>query len=148
MQLDQDWIAACIPHAGAMCLLERVLEWDAEKLRCMATSHSHPDNPLRSGGRLSAVCGIEYAAQATAVHGALLASGRDDAPRSGFLASVRNVDFHVRRLDTLEGALLVEAERVTGGGNDALYLFRLLSAENDLLVSGRLAVRLDAGSSH
>ena len=27
-------IAALIPHAGAMCLLDRVVHWDAEKIRC------------------------------------------------------------------------------------------------------------------
>lgn len=144
MPLDRDWIAQRIPHAGAMCLLDRVLAWDADRLRCLATSHLRPDNPLRTGGRLSAVCGIEYAAQATAVHGALRTAGGGEAPRSGFLASVRNVEFHVRRLDTLDGDLVVEAERLTGEGNDALYQFRLLASDGRELLTGRLAVRLDA----
>ena len=29
MIVDRAWIAARIPHAGTMCLLDRVLEWDA-----------------------------------------------------------------------------------------------------------------------
>ncbi|UZR30002.1 hotdog family protein [Methylococcus mesophilus] len=144
MPLDRDWIAQRIPHAGAMCLLDRVLAWDTDRLRCLATSHLRPDNPLRSDGRLSAVCGIEYAAQATAVHGALRADGHEEAPRSGFLVSVRNVEFKVRRLDTLGGDLVVEAERLTGEGNDALYQFRLLASDGRELLTGRLAVRLDA----
>ena len=50
-------------------------------------------NPLRAHDRLSAACGIEYAAQAMAVHGALCA-GLDgqQTPRNGLLASVRGVD--------------------------------------------------------
>jgi predicted hotdog family 3-hydroxylacyl-ACP dehydratase len=143
MPLDRDWIAQRIPHAGAMCLLDRVLDWDAERLRCLAASHLSPGNPLRSGGRLSAVCGIEYAAQAAAVHGALRAAGGGEAPRGGFLASVRNVEFNARRLDTLDGGLIVEVERLSGDGNDALYRFRLLTADGQALLNGRLAVRLD-----
>ncbi|MDD2769072.1 MAG: hotdog family protein [Methylococcus sp.] len=144
MPLDRDWIADHIPHSGGMCLLDSVADWDARRLRCLATSHLDPDNPLRSDGRLSVVCGIEYAAQATAVHGALRASGGEGGPRRGFLASVRQVEFKVRRLDTLDGSLAVEAERLTGDGNDALYLFRLQAADGRELLTGRLAVRLDA----
>ncbi|CAI8736541.1 MULTISPECIES: hotdog family protein [Methylococcus] len=144
MPLDRDWIAQRIPHAGAMCLLDRVLTWDAGRLRCVAVSHLSPGNPLRAGGRLSVVCGIEYAAQATAVHGALRSVGEGVAPRSGFLVSVRDVEFHVRRLDTLDGDLVVEVERLTGDGNDALYRFRLLATDGRELLTGRLAVRLDA----
>jgi predicted hotdog family 3-hydroxylacyl-ACP dehydratase len=143
MPLDRDWIAQRIPHAGAMCLLDRVLAWDAGRLRCLATSHLSPGNPLRSGGRLSVVCGIEYAAQAAAVHGALRAAGGGEAPRGGFLASVRSVEFNARRLDTLDGGLIVEVERLSGDGNDALYQFRLLAADGRALLTGRLAVRLD-----
>ena len=47
-----------------------------------------PINPLASGGRLDAVCGVEYAAQAMAVHGGLTAVPRA-APAAGYLASVR-----------------------------------------------------------
>lgn len=144
MPLDRDWIAHHIPHSGRMCLLDSVLDWDAARLRCLATSHLDPDNPLRSGGRLSVICGIEYAAQATAVHGALRASEGEGASRRGFLASVRQVEFKVSRLDTLDGSLVVEAERLTGDGNDALYRFRLQAADGRELLTGRLAVRLDA----
>ncbi len=49
----------------------RSLEWDAQHIRCRSATHRLPGNPLRSQGRLGAACGIEYAAQAMAVHGAL-----------------------------------------------------------------------------
>lgn len=115
--LDREWIAARIPHAGAMCMLERVDAWDAVRIRCSATSHRDAHHPLRRDGRLASVCGIEYAAQAMAVHGALLGAHDERArPRAGYLASVRNVDAFVDRLDTFELPLVVEAERI--GGDD------------------------------
>ncbi len=79
--LDHAWIAAHIPHQGSMCLLDAVLRWDTQHVACSATSHGDPSNPLRQFGRLGAACGIEYAAQAMAVHGALLAQhGRGPGP--------------------------------------------------------------------
>ncbi|HMX23550.1 MAG TPA: 3-hydroxylacyl-ACP dehydratase, partial [Accumulibacter sp.] len=100
--LDRDWIAAHIPHQGTMCLLDAVVDWSPTAIRCLARSHATLDNPLRADGRLGAACGIEYAAQAMAVHGALLA-GIDDPPRQGYLTSVRAVSLHVARLDDLPG---------------------------------------------
>jgi predicted hotdog family 3-hydroxylacyl-ACP dehydratase len=140
--LDHAWIAAHIPHSGSMCLLDEVAEWDAERIRCTATSHLDAHNPLRAHGRLAAVCGVEYAAQAMAVHGALLGAG-EERPRAGFLASVREVEAQVARLDTLDGPLSVEAERLSGNGNNILYRFAL-SCGARVLLTGRAAVMLDA----
>jgi predicted hotdog family 3-hydroxylacyl-ACP dehydratase len=144
-RLDRAWIAARIPHQGSMCLLDSVLEYDAQHVRCTAVSHCSPDNPLRSHGRLAAACGIEYAAQAMAVHGALL-SAADAAPRPGYLASVRNTVLHVGRLDDIDAALTVEATRVTGDSATVLYDFSLL-AEGRLLLEGRAAIVLNAGAA-
>ncbi|HEY1996709.1 hotdog family protein [Paraburkholderia sp.] len=144
--LDRGWIAQHIPHSGSMCLLDQVAAWDAESIHCTATSHLDPHNPLRAHGRLAAVCGVEYAAQAMAVHGALLGAlsgAGHDRPRAGFLASVRDVEAHTASLDTAEGPLLVEAERLSGTGNTILYRFALRSGER-LLLTGRAAVMLDA----
>jgi predicted hotdog family 3-hydroxylacyl-ACP dehydratase len=70
-----------------MCLLDGVLEWDAQHIVCRASSHRDPANPLRVADTRPAACGIEYGAQAMAVHGALLAA--DGAPLGpGVLASV------------------------------------------------------------
>jgi len=141
--LDRAWIAAHIPHSGAMCLLDEVAAWDAECIRCTATGHLDPHNPLRAHGRLAAVCGVEYAAQAMAVHGALLGAAQN-RPRAGFLTSVRDVAAQVARLDTLDGPLTVEAERLSGNDNTILYRFALRCGAR-LLLSGRATVMLDAG---
>lgn len=140
--LDRDWIAAHIPHQGKMCLLDTVLEWSDAAIVCRATSHADPANPLRAEGRLGAAAGIEYAAQAMAVHGALIA-GDDAPPRQGYLTSVRSVVLHAARLDDLAEALDVHAERLSGDGNHILYQFSLAHAGRCLL-EGRATVVLDA----
>ena len=145
LELGRAWIAAHIPHQGSMCLLERVEAWDSQHVHCIANSHRAMDNPLRAHGRLAAACGIEYAAQAMAVHGALLAQ-QQDAPRSGFLASVRGATLHVGRLDNIAADLSVQAELFSSDGNHVLYDFSI-RAEGKILIEGRAAVILNAGAA-
>ncbi|MDP1923742.1 MAG: 3-hydroxylacyl-ACP dehydratase [Thiobacillus sp.] len=142
MPLDHAWLLAHIPHQGSMCLLDHVDSWDAQHIHCSASSHRAPDNPLRAHGRLGAACGIEYAAQAMAAHGALLVAA-DSAPRAGYLASVRGVELRVARLDDIAADLRVEAERMSGDDNTILYGFSVF-AEQELLLNGRAIVVLDA----
>lgn len=127
-----------------MCLLDAVLDWSENAICCRAISHTDPANPLRAEGRLGAANGIEYAAQAMAMHGALLAQA-SDTPRQGYLTSVRSVHLHVARLDDLAGELRVSAERLSGDSNHILYQFSLSHAGRSLL-DGRAAVVLDAAA--
>jgi predicted hotdog family 3-hydroxylacyl-ACP dehydratase len=140
--LDRAWLLAHIPHQDGMCLLDAVLDWDDQRIRCRASSHRSIDNPLRGAGRLGAACGIEYAAQAMAAHGAAIVPP-DARPRAGFLASVRGVELAVDRLDDIAADLLVEAERLSGDENNILYAFTVGDG-NRILLSGRAAVILDA----
>lgn len=142
MQLDRAWIMSRIPHQGGMCLLDHVRAWDEQRVLCVADSHRAPDNPLRAHGGLAAACGIEYAAQAMAVHGALLAQ-QEHRPRAGFLASVRGVTLRVGRLDDIANDLEVEARHFSSDGNHILYDFSIAAAGRTLL-EGRAAVVLDA----
>jgi predicted hotdog family 3-hydroxylacyl-ACP dehydratase len=139
---QREAIATLIPHAGRMCLLERVQAWDAERIRCVSTRHASADHPLRSARGLLATAGIEYAAQAAALHGALCAQATGHTAAPGFLASARNVRLHRLRLDDLPGELLVEAEHLAGDGRQLLYAFRLSHA-GKVVAEGRLAVVLD-----
>ena len=145
MRLTRAQIAGLIPHSGAMCLLDGVVQWDANRILCMSRSHRAVDNPLRADGRLPAVCGVEYAAQAMAVHGGLAAkvAGR---PRAGYLASLRDVECRRDRLDDLEGDLVVEAEQVAGDGAHVIYRFKLRVGEVDVL-SGQAMVVLDVAGA-
>ena len=145
--LQQCDIARRIPHQGSMCLLDRVTDWDSQQIRCEADSHRAADNPLRAFGRLGAACGVEYAAQAMAVHGALMAEAQTGdhsaSPKSGYLASIRGLTLNVDRLDNLEELLRIHAERLSGDVHTILYSFSL-HAGSALLVSGRAVVVLDA----
>ena len=142
MRLTRDEIAGLIPHAGSMCLLDGVLQWDVKRIRCISRSHRDDANPLRANGGLPAMCGIEYAAQAMAVHGAL--SGKvGGKPRAGYLASLRDVTCLRARLDDLEGDLVVEAVQEAGDGERVIYTF-MLAVGNVEVVSGRAAVVLDS----
>lgn len=141
--IDHAWIAAHIPHQGSMCLLDHVDSWNETTIICRAASHLAPDNPLRHENMLGIANGIEYAAQAMAVHGALLA-GDQQAPRAGFLTSVRNVRWQRQRLDNLGGELTVRAERLSGNELNILYDFSLHCTDT-VLLSGRATVMLDAG---
>lgn len=140
--LDHAGIAALIPHAGAMCLLDRVEAWDARRIRCMATSHRDAAHPLRSASGLLASAAIEYAAQAAAVHGGLNARAAGGIATPGFLASARGVTLHRLRLDDLPGELAVETEHLAGDGHQLLYAFTLSHA-GATVAEGRLAVVLD-----
>jgi len=143
MLLDKSDITQLIPHAGVMCLLDGVLGWDASSIRCVATGHRDANNPLRTDGRLPVFCGIEYAAQAMAVHGGL-AGAAGQRPRAGYLASVRNVVCAVDRLDTLDDALIVTAESLIGDDSRIVYRFDVEHSGRSVL-SGRAAVILDIG---
>jgi predicted hotdog family 3-hydroxylacyl-ACP dehydratase len=139
VRLDRVWIQGHIPHQDGMCLLEEVLSWDPVRTQCRTSTHRSVHNPLRADGRLGAACGIEYAAQTMAVHGALVSSTQGLTAPQGFLASVRAVHLHVARLDTVAGDLVTCVERIAGDANTALYEFSV-SANQGVLVSGRAAI--------
>lgn len=143
--LDHAWIASHIPHQGSMCLLDHVESWNEDRIRCRSSSHRSADNPLHAHGRLSAACGIEYAAQAMAVHGALLAPQGGTTPQVGYLVSARGTALYVSRLDDVADELEIEAECMTRNDNNILYQFSI-SAAGRLLLEGRATVIVDANT--
>ena len=134
-------ICARIPHSGSMCLLEQVTAWDETSIDCRASSHRDAANPLRSQGQLPAVCAVEYAAQAMAVHGSLIGPAQGSGASAGFLASVRDLKLAVDRLDTVTGDLHIHADRLDGSDSSFIYEFAVRDGEV-ILVSGRVAVML------
>ena len=154
-QLDHAGIAARLPHAGAMCLLQAVHAWGADHLHASASNQADPQHPLRLNGELPAASAIEYAAQATALHAALMAeqaaaqaaatgSAPPPAPRPGFLASARRVALQVARLDDVPGALQVQVRCLAAAAHQASYEFTLRSAAGQPLAEGRVSVVLDS----
>lgn len=142
-KINKAWIEAHIPHQGTMCLLDHVASWDEQHIICTASSHTLPDNPLRYREQLSTACGIEYAAQAMAVHGALMAPAKQQKPTAGFLVSVRGATIHRARLDDIHHNLTVKAVCIHSSDDNILYEFTL-HAETVLLLDGRAAVMLNA----
>ncbi|MGX5650085.1 hydroxymyristoyl-ACP dehydratase [Hydrogenophaga borbori] len=141
--LDRDAIARRIPHQLDMCLLDAVRHWSPEAIHCEARLEGLATHPLRGAdGALGAVHAIEYAAQAMAVHGALVA-GLHEAPRAGYLASVRGVNLHRLRIDAADAPLRVRAERLSGDARNVLYGFSVEGARG-AVADGRAAVVLDA----
>ena len=123
-----------------MCLLDRALAWDAETIACEADGHRDPANPLRRDGRLPAICGVEYALQAMALHGALLAGGA--AQPAGYLSSLRDVSLGgTARLDTLAGPLGVRARALAAEAGGFIYRFEV-EGEGRTLLAGQAAIIL------
>jgi predicted hotdog family 3-hydroxylacyl-ACP dehydratase len=141
--LDASGIAARIPHHGRMCLLHALLSWSSDTILCSASSHADAHHPLRSASGLSSANGIEYAAQAMALHG-VLSAPPGAAPQAGFLASVRGVRLLVPRLDQVAGELHIHAQRLAGDNTQAMYAFALHDAAGALLMDGRATVILNA----
>lgn len=138
--LDRIDIATLVPHQGAMCLWQRVLDFDAASVRVITTSHRDALNPLRSDGVLRAIHLCEYGAQAMAVHGGLLA--REGAtPRAGFLVALRGVQIQRVRIDDLPGELHGHAELLMQSDTSQQYAFRIEHA-GTLIAEGRAAVML------
>jgi len=139
--LDHAGIESRIPHSGRMCLLDRMTAWTDTRVECLATGHRDLANPLRTHSGLLASAAIEYAAQAMALHGALTATAAGAEPAPGFLASARDVNLRVWRLDDLCGDLHVVANRVAADAGRILYAFTIRH-EGAEIASGRVAVVL------
>jgi predicted hotdog family 3-hydroxylacyl-ACP dehydratase len=119
-----------------MCLLDRVERWSAQDIVARSRSHLAPDNPLRRGGRLALVCGAEYAFQAAALHGALVAGGV--AQRGGYVASLRLDRLGADRLDDpAHGLLKIHAMLELNDPAGLIYGFALCSQAGAPLLEGR-----------
>lgn len=148
--LDQPAIAARVPHAGAMCLLTRVLGWGTGYLECLGrpAGKAAGPHPLARADRVPSTAAIEYAAQAMALHGRLLieqAAGAQvdaGAPPRGFLAGLRGVRLHGRWLEDADAPLHVRVERFAGDDSQVLYDFTVRA--DTPVATGRAVVVLDA----
>lgn len=134
-------LEALIPHAGGMCLLDSVQDWDATQIHCQSRSHQRVDNPLRRDERLAALHLAEYGAQAMAVHGGLLARAAGKLAAPGFLASLRDLQLAVDFIDDLSGPLEVRASQLMAAESGWTYQFEIQHG-GQRLASGRAMVML------
>lgn len=139
--IDEVRITNLVPHAGSMCLLEWVIDWDESQIRAGSLAHRRPEHPLRREGRIDPVILCEYGAQAMAAHGGLLARRVGLLASPGFLVSLREVRLAGVTLERLEGPLEVSARRLYGDAHGWQYAFAVHHAGQELAV-GRAAVVL------
>jgi predicted hotdog family 3-hydroxylacyl-ACP dehydratase len=137
--LGREAIAALIPHQGEMCLLERVIEWDKDRIVLATSTHRSPTNPLLHEGRLRAIHLCEYGAQAMAVHGGLVAQSEGRQAQPGFLVSLRDVQLGIDFIEALAGDLRVTAQRLLETPASWQYAFTI-EHEGITLATGRAAV--------
>jgi predicted hotdog family 3-hydroxylacyl-ACP dehydratase len=136
---ERENIAELIPHQAAMCLLERLIEWDDQHVVLATTTHRSVDNPLRMNGRLRALHLCEYGAQAMAVHGGLRARAAGGNAQPGLLVSLRDVRLGIDFAERLAGELTVTAHRLLGSLGSWQYSFEI-SHEQKPLATGRAAI--------
>ena len=137
--IARDEILTLVPHGGAMCLWDEVVEFDAQSIRRRAFNHRESSHPLRHRDRLHAVHLGEYGAQAMAVHGGLLARTAGEGVRPGMLVALRDVTLNVARIDDLPGALEVHAQCLMADASGSQYRF-VITHDGATLTSGRAAV--------
>ena len=129
-------IERLVPHAGAMCLLDAVTAWDSSRIVCSSVAPV-AEHPLAREGRVPAIAACEYAAQAVAVHGALL-DGVQDA-RDGMLAKLADVELRTSFFPSDAGEVTVRAELLGRLATGCLYAFDVAST-GQAIASGRLIV--------
>lgn len=134
--LTREQIRARIPHDGQMCLLDSVCSWGPTAIVCRAAAPG-PAHPLARGPAVPAIAGAEYAAQAAAVHGALLDGA--DSPRDGLLAKLADVELPAATFDAAGGLLTVTAELLSRVESGCMYRFDVRN-EKGCVARGRLLV--------
>jgi predicted hotdog family 3-hydroxylacyl-ACP dehydratase len=130
-------IRTLVPHAGTMCLLDRIVSADADGIVCATSSHRAAANPLRRDGRIAALHLAEYGAQAMAVHGGL--RDRGVASRGGMLVAIRDLRLGVEHVEDVAGELLVEARRLVANPGGLIYSFTVRAGDREL-ATGRVSV--------
>lgn len=137
--LGEEDIRRLVPHAGEMCLLQRVVTWDEESIHCQSETHLSPGHPLRRDRALAAVHAFEYGAQAAAIHGGLRAEAAGGQAPFCYLAAIRHGRLLVARLDSSNRPLDVRAQRLFGNAGDTVYQCTIYAGDL-LLAEGRVTI--------
>lgn len=129
-------------------MISRVQAVDASSISCLAENHADPLHPLRHAGCLPIAAGIEYGAQAVALHSILCARAAEPGsmakPPAGYLAVLRDVRWYQDRLDQEPEPLEITANRLTELASGLHYRFAL-EACGKSLIKGELIIALDPG---
>lgn len=135
--------ADLVPHAGAMCLLDEVVAWQDDRIHCRSRMRAASEHPLGDRGVLPVTALIEYAAQATAAHGTLLARAAlgSGSAAAGRLVGLRDIELLVGPEAIAELASIdIHAERLMADAMGSIYVFRIVGGAREL-VRGRVTIR-------
>lgn len=146
--MDRDAIARLLPHSGRMCLLTSVLACNETAILCRADDHRDSENPLRRDQSLPITAGIEYAAQAMALHATL--TQKNNGSTRAMLIQLSNVSWTCNSLDHCDAPLHVRVEQVNALGSTANYRFGLFDSnlldKNIALIEGNILVHFTAAN--
>ncbi len=146
LPLDMATIRTLIPHSDDMCLLNQVVSVSEANIECLSVSQTDENNPLRFDGKLSVSTGIEYAAQAMALHGRLgllndAASDLDDKPKRGYIVVLSKVNYMVDYLHVYP-MMRIFCEQLMAHAQGSQYQFTI-SNGTDCLLEGQALVSLE-----
>jgi predicted hotdog family 3-hydroxylacyl-ACP dehydratase len=132
-------ISELLPQAGAMRLLERVLEHGDAGTRCsVAPSGGAPFRDAR--GAVPAWVAIEYMAQCAAADGSLRMRARGESPEPALLVGSRRIAFHCAAFEPSQ-RLEVLARHAAGRRELLAFDCTVFDAQSgDALAVGRLNV--------
>ncbi len=145
--LDRAAICARLPHGDGMVMLDAVTNWDAAQINCASMQHAETGNPLRQSGRLHAISGIEFAAQAIALHG-LLKARPGGQVQAAAIAGLKSVSWSRPYLDDANGPLAISARAAAQLGDGAQYRFEIRDGSGLLLVEGQALVVFSTSDIH
>jgi len=132
-------IERLLPQKGAMCLIDAALEVTADGIVCLANVRTD-GHPLGEVQGVPALHGVEYGAQAAALH-RLIHNGEQGKVIGGLLLQVRDLHFFVDHLDRLPQPLRISARCAMASSEIARYIFEIRAG--DLLASrGELTLKL------
>ncbi|MBL4762124.1 MAG: hypothetical protein JKY93_05425 [Gammaproteobacteria bacterium] len=135
--MNKQEICSRLPHSGAMCLIDSIVSYDDTCLKCVSYNHHHLNNPLRTAEGLSCIAGIEYAAQAMALHRSFLRPV--GIVENGYLGALRNIKVHQQWLDKEDADLMTEVSLIGSSDKGAIYSFLLLIKDIEI-ISGRITI--------
>ena len=120
--IDNAGISQLIPHAGNMVLLDEINHWNNDNITATVFAKPLRDNPLieaSDNNTFNSLLLIEYAAQAAAVHAALLASGLG-AQRPAYIGATKNINIQKNTVEPTQ-PITIHAEMLLANSNGAIY---------------------------
>lgn len=130
-------MAALVPHAGAMILLDQVMSHDAERVHCRTELGDLAQHPLAHDGILPATALAELGAQAMAVHGSL-SEDNNAMPRRGHLVALAKLVLTVEQI-VRPLCLDIHAQRLGGNEGGQMYDFEVRHGDQ-VLAQGRATI--------